>query len=77
VIEFSIAENVNPTNINRRLQTIYGNESVDKSMVFRRVSTCKFYELGKMNIPNKNCDERPVTVFDKTHRIQVDELIKK
>ena len=76
MIEFLTAENVNPTDIHRRLKAVYGNKTVDRSTVSRWVSKCKLTDPGKMNILDKHRDGRPVTVTDEKHRIQVDELIK-
>jgi len=79
VIEFSTAENVNPTDIHRRLQTVYyGNETVDRSTVSCWASKCKLSEPGKMHILDKHRDgRRPVvTVTDDIHRSLVDEPIK-
>ncbi|KAL4126372.1 hypothetical protein QTP88_010594 [Uroleucon formosanum] len=76
VIEFLTAENVNPTDIHRRLKAVYGNKTVDRSTVSRWVSKYKLTDPGKINILDKHGDGRPVTVMDEKHRIQVDELIK-
>jgi len=76
VIGFLTAENVNPTDIHRRLKAVYGNITVDRNTVSRWVSKCKLSDSGKMNILDKHRDGRPVTVTDEEHRIHVDELIK-
>lgn len=49
---------------------------LDRSTVSRWVSKCKLSDLGKINILDKHREERPVTVMDEKHRIQVDDLIK-
>jgi len=67
VIEFLTAKNVKPTDIHRRLQTVYGNETVDRSTVSHWVSKCKLSEPGKMNYLDKHRDGRPVTVKDENH----------
>jgi len=74
--EFLSAENVTPTEIHRRLQAVYGENTVNRTTVNRwAVKFCEC-ESGRANIVDQPRTGRPVTVTDDKHQKQVDELIK-
>jgi hypothetical protein len=76
VIEFLSAENVTPTEIHRRLQAVYGENTVNRTTVNRwAIKFCEC-EPGRTNIVDQPHSGRPVSVTDDKHQKQVDELIK-
>ena len=76
VTEFLSAENVTPAEIHRRLQAVYGENTVNRNTV--NCWTIKFRECepGRANIVDQPRSGRPVSVTDDKHEKQVDELIK-
>lgn len=76
VIEFLTAENVNPSDIYRRLKPVYGDETVDRTTVNRWAIKFRVSEAGKANIEDKPRSGRPVSVTDAKHQKEVDELIQ-
>ena len=76
VTEFVSAENVTPAEIHRRLQAVYGENTVNRTTVNRWA--IKFHECdpGRANIVDQPRSGRPVSVTDNKHQKQVDELIK-
>lgn len=76
VIEFLTAENVNPTNIHRRLQAVYGQETVDRTTVNRWALKFRESETGRAQISDQPRSGRPVTATDEAHQLQVHNLIQ-
>ena len=76
VTEFLSAENVTPAEINRRLQAVYGENTVNRTTVNRRAIKFRECEPGRANIVDQPRSGRPVSVTDDKHQKQVDELIK-
>jgi transposase len=76
VIEFLSAENVTPTEIQRRLQAVYGENTVNRTTVNRWVIKFCECEPGRANIVDQPRSGRPVSVTDDKHQKQVDEVIK-
>lgn len=62
VIEFPVAENVKPIDIHRHSLVVYGNKTLDVSLVHRLVLRIKDYEIGKAIIVEQDRSERSVTV---------------
>ena len=76
VTEFLSAENVTPAEIHRRLQAVYGENTVNKTTVNRwAIKFCEC-EPGRANIVDQPCSGKPVSVTGDKHKKQVDELIK-
>ena len=76
VTEFLSAENVTPAEIHRRLQAVYGENTVNRTTVNHwAIIFCEF-EPGRANIVDQPRIGRPVSVTDDKHQKQVDELIK-
>ena len=76
VTEFLSAENVTPAEIHRRLQAVYGEETVNRTTVNRWAIKFRECEPGRANIVDQPRSRRPVSVTDYKHQKQVDELIK-
>jgi hypothetical protein len=76
VNEFLSAENVMPAEIHRRLQAVYGEDTVNRTTVNRWAIKFRECEPGRANIVDQPCSGRPVSVTDDKHQKQVDELIK-
>jgi len=76
VTEFLSAENVTPAEIHRRLQAVYGENTVNRITVNRWAIKFREYEPGRANIVDQPRSGRPVSVTDNRHQEQVDELIK-
>ena len=76
VTEFLSAENVTPSEIHRRLQAAYGENTVNRTTVNRWAIKFRKREPGRANIVEKPRSGKPVTVTDGKHQKQVDELIK-
>ena len=74
VTEFLSAET--PAEINRRLQAVYGENTVNRTTVNRWAIKFRKCEPGRANIVDQPRSGRPVSVTDDKHQIQVDELIK-
>uniref|UniRef100_A0A1B6KZ68 Mos1 transposase HTH domain-containing protein n=1 Tax=Graphocephala atropunctata TaxID=36148 RepID=A0A1B6KZ68_9HEMI len=76
VIEFLTAEKVNPTEIYRRLKSVYGDDAVDRSTVYRWVIKFRGCEPGKAIIVDGTRSGRPITATDNKHHKLVDDLIQ-
>jgi len=76
VTEFLSVENVTPASIHRRLQVVYGENTVSRTTVNRWAIKFRECEPGRANIVHQPRSGRPVSVTDDKHRKQVDELIK-
>lgn len=76
VIEFLTAEGVNPTIIHRRLEAVYGEDTVDRSTVNRWAIRFRTIKIGKGTIEDKPRTGRSVSATDEKHQKQVDELIQ-
>jgi len=76
VTEFLSAENVMPAEIHRRLQAVYGENTVNRTTVNRWAIKFHECEPGRANIVDQPRSGRPVSVTDDKHQKQVDELIK-
>jgi len=76
VTEFLSAENVMPAEIHRRLQSVYGENTVNRTTVNRWAIKFRECEPGRVNIVDQPRSGRPVSVTDDKHQKQVDELIK-
>jgi len=76
VTEFLSAENITPTEIHRRLQAVYGEDTVNRTTV--NCWAIKFCECepGHANIVDQPRSGRPVSVTDDKYQKQVDEMIK-
>jgi hypothetical protein len=68
VIEFLSAENVTPTEIHRRLQAVYGENTVNRTTVNRWAITFCECEPGRANIVDQPRSGRPVSVTDDKHQ---------
>ena len=75
VTEFLSAENVTPAKIHRRLQAVYGENTVNRTTVNRWAIKFREGESGRANIVDQSRSGRPVSVTDDKHQKQVDELI--
>jgi len=75
VTEFLSAENVTPAEI-RRLQAVYGENTVNRTTVNRWAIKLRECEPGCANIVDQPRSGRPVSVTDDKHQKQDDELIK-
>ena len=60
VIEFLTAEGVNPTDIHRRLQAVYGDGAIDQSTVNRWAIKFRASEVGKVSIEDEPRTGRPL-----------------
>jgi len=76
VTEFLSAETVTPAEIHRRLQAVYGENTLNISTVNRWAIKFLGCEPGRANIVDQPRSGRPVSVTDDKHQKQVDELIK-
>ena len=76
VTEFLSAENVTPAQIHRRLQSVYGENTVNRTTVNRWAIQFRECESGRANIVDQPRSGRPVSATDDKHQKQVDELIK-
>lgn len=76
VIEFLSCEGVQPIEIHRRLEAVYGDETMDVSNVRKWVLRAKSSERGQMNIHDAERPGRPVTVTDELHHNRVDEIVR-
>jgi transposase len=75
VTEFLSAENVTPAKIHRRLQAVYGKNTVNRTTVHRWAIKFRECESCRANIDQPRSG-RPVSVTDDKHQKQVDEMIK-
>jgi len=62
-IEFLTAEKVPSVEIHRRMQAVYGDQSVDVSTVRRWVRLFKDGEFGQADLSDKTRSGSPVTDF--------------
>jgi len=76
VTEFLSAENVTPAEIHRRLQAVFGENTVNRTTVNHWAIKFRECEPGRANIVDQPRSGRPVSVTDDKHQKQVDELIK-
>ena len=76
VTECLSAEDVKPAEIHRRLQAVYGEDTVNRTTVNRWAIKFRECEPGRANIFDQPRSGRPVSVTDDNHQKQVDELIK-
>jgi len=76
VTEFLSAENVMPAGIHRRLQAVYGENTVKRTRVNRWTFKFRECEPSRANIVDQPRSGRPVSVTKDRHQKQVDELIK-
>ena len=76
VTEFLSAENVTAAEIHRRLQAVYGEDTVNRTTVNRWAIKFRECEPGRANIVDQHRSGRPVSVTEDKHQKQVDELIK-
>jgi len=76
VTEFLSAENVTPAEIHRRLQAVYGKNTVNRITVNRWAIKFRECEPGHASIVHQPRIGRPVSVTDDKHQKQFDELIK-
>ena len=76
VTEFLSPENVTSAEIRRRLQAMYGENTVNRTTVNRWAIKFRECEPGRANIVDQSLSGRPVSVTDDKHQKQVDELIK-
>jgi hypothetical protein len=76
VTEFLSAESVMPAEIHRRLQAVYGENTVNRTTVNRWAIQFRECEQGRANIVDQTRNGMPVSVTDDKHQKQVDELIK-
>ena len=65
-----------PAEIHRRLQAVYGEDTVNRTTVNRWAIKFRECEPGRANIVDQPCSGRPVSVTEDKHQKQVDELIK-
>jgi hypothetical protein len=71
VTEFLSAENVTPAEIHHRLQTVYGENTVNRTTVNRWAIKFREYEPGRTNIVDQPNRGRPVSVTDDKHKKQI------
>jgi histone-lysine N-methyltransferase SETMAR len=76
VTEFLSAENLMPAEIYRRLEAVYGENTVNRTTANRWAIKFRECEPGRANIVNQPRSGRPVSVTDDKHQKEVDELIK-
>ena len=72
VTEILSAENVTPAEIHRRLQAVYGENTVYRTTVNRWAIKFRQCEPGRVNIVDQPRSGRPVSVTDDKHQKQVD-----
>ena len=75
VTEFLKAENVTPAEIHRRLQAVYGENTVNRTTVNRWAIKFRECEPGRANIVDQPRSGRPVSVTDDKHQKQVDDTV--
>jgi len=68
VTEFLSAENVTPAEIHRRLQAVYGENTVYRTAVNRWAIKFRECERGRANIVDQTRSGRPVSVTDDKHQ---------
>jgi hypothetical protein len=68
VTEFLRAENVTPAEIYRRLQALYGEDTVSRTTLNRWAIKFRECEPGRVNIVDQPHSGRPVSVTDDKHQ---------
>jgi len=68
VTEILSAENVTPAEIRRRLQALYGENTVNRTTVHRWAIIFRECEPGRANIVDQPRSGRPVSVTDDRHQ---------
>jgi len=76
VTEFLNAENVMPADIHRRLQAVYGKNTVNRTKLNRWAIKFRECEPGRANIVGQPRSGKPVSVTDDKHQKHVNEPIK-
>ena len=76
VTEFLSAENATPAEINRHLQAVYGENTVNRTTVHGWAIKFRECEPGHANIVDQPRSGRSVSVTDDKHKKRIDELIK-
>jgi len=76
VTEILSAENVTPAEIHRRLQAVYGGDTVNRTTVNRWAIKIRECGPGRANIVDQPRSGRPVSVTDEKHQKQIYKLIK-
>jgi hypothetical protein len=76
VTEFLSAENVTPAEIHRRLQAVYGENTVNRTKVNLWAIIFRECKPGRANIFDQPRSGRSVSVTGDKHQKQVDKLIK-
>ena len=69
VTEFLSAENVMPAEIHRRLQAVYGEDTVNRTTVNRWANKFRECETGLANIVDQLRNGRPVSVTSIKNRL--------
>jgi hypothetical protein len=68
VTEFLSAENLTPAEIHRRLQAVYGENTVNRTTVNSWAIKFRECEPGRANIVDQPRSGRPVSVTDDKHK---------
>jgi len=76
VTEFLSAENITPAEIHHRLQAVYGENTVNRTIVNRWAIKFRECEPGHASIVEQPGSGRLISMTDDKHQKQVDELIK-
>lgn len=76
IFEFLTAEKVSPTEIYHRLNGVYGDDTVDRSIGNRWVIKFCGCKPGKDTIVDETPSGRPITSTDAKHRKLVDDSIQ-
>ena len=71
VTEFVSAENVTPAELHRRLQAVYGENTLNRTTVNRWAIKFRECELGRANIFDQPRTGRPISVTDDKHQIRL------
>jgi hypothetical protein len=71
IVEFLTVEKVPPTEIQRQMQAVYGDQCVDASTV----RWFKDGELGQADLSDKTRSGRPVTASDQLHQDGVEDFV--
>jgi len=68
VTEFLSSENVEPAEIHRHLQAVYGENTVNRTILNRWAIKFRECEPGRANIIDQRRSGRPVSVTDDKHQ---------
>ena len=71
VTEFLSVENLRPAKIHRRLQAVYGENTVNRTTVNRWAIKFSECEPGRANNVDQPRSGRPVSVTDEKHKIRL------